>query len=100
MFLGLEIGGTKLQLGVGPGDGLIVDGQIYRGTGGGAAEVGHLRIDGGRDTGVVTLESLASGWAIQTEARRRAALPENSHSLLWTLASGDSEQITGPAVAE
>ena len=24
MFLGIEIGGTKLQLGVGPGDGTIV----------------------------------------------------------------------------
>jgi glucokinase len=89
-----------VTIGSGIGGGLIVDGHIYRGTGKGAAEVGHLRIDGGRDTGVVTLESLASGWSIIAEARRRAALPENSHSLLWTLAGGDAERITGSVVAE
>jgi len=89
-----------VTIGSGIGGGLIVDGKIYRGTGKGAAEVGHLRVGRGRDGEDLTLEALASGWSIVAEARHRAALPENSHSQLWTLANGDSERITGPVVAE
>jgi glucokinase len=89
-----------VTIGSGIGGGLSIDGSIYRGAGRGAAEVGHLRVGRGRDGEDATLEALASGWSIVAEARHRAALPENSHSLLWTLAGGDADRITGPVVAE
>src|SRR5947199_35847 len=93
MYLGIEIGGTKLQVGVGPGDGtiarlwrgavdvaagagggLIIDRKIYRGTGKGAAEVGHLRLyqlalADQPEGGYLKLEDSASGWAIQRTAQ-------------------------------
>ena len=57
-----------ITIGSGVGGGFIIDGEIYRGIGRGAGEIGHLHVDdwmGNR----VTLEGAASGWAI----RRRAA---------------------------
>ena len=52
-----------LTIGSGIGGGLILDGQIYRGAGLGAAEIGHLWVDGGPE-GPRRLEDIASGWAI------------------------------------
>ncbi len=49
-----------VTVGSGIGGGLIIDGQIYRGVGRGAAEIGHLLIDG-----VHTTEDLASGFGIE-----------------------------------
>lgn len=52
-----------ITIGSGIGGGFIIDGEIYRGVGRGAAEIGHLRAwDGGAMT---TLEEVASGWGIQ-----------------------------------
>jgi glucokinase len=48
-----------VTIGSGIGGGLIIDGDIYRGCGRGAAEIGHLRIDR-----PVPLEDVSSGWAI------------------------------------
>src|SRR5437762_3492009 len=111
MYLGIEIGGTKLQLGLGDGDGtlhalvratvlgndadvaglaealfgagkglspifyitigsgigggLIINGEIYRGVGRGAAEIGHLRFMSPSIIGEwrsYALEEVASGW--------------------------------------
>jgi glucokinase len=60
-----------ITIGSGIGGGLIINGEIYRGCGRGAAEIGHLRV-------VVmiarfvkrfaTLEDIASGWGIQSRA--------------------------------
>jgi len=50
-----------VTVGSGIGGGLIVDGLIYRGVGRGAAEIGHLLIDG-----VHTTEDLASGFGIES----------------------------------
>lgn len=60
-----------LTLGSGIGGGLILDGAIHRGTGRGAAEIGHLRV---RDidsptSSLDTLENIASGWGIGRYAR-------------------------------
>ena len=57
-----------MTVGSGIGGGLVADGQIYRGCGRGAMEVGHLIIQG-QDI----LESFASGWGIQNRANRLAA---------------------------
>src|SRR5437762_4910311 len=56
-----------ITIGSGIGGGLIIDGEIYRGAGRGAAEIGHLKVhhktaNECRVTG--HLEELASGWAI------------------------------------
>ena len=53
-----------VTVGSGIGGGLIIDGTIYRGVGRGAAEIGHLLIDG-----VHTTEELASGFGIETYLR-------------------------------
>jgi glucokinase len=52
-----------ITVGSGIGGGLIIGGEIYRGVGRGAAEIGQLRVDW-RDDGPVRLEQVASGWAI------------------------------------
>lgn len=61
-----------VTVGSGIGGGLIIGGKIYPGVGRGAAEIGHLKLDG--DDWGFTLENLASGWAIEKAAR--CPLPE------------------------
>jgi glucokinase len=53
-----------VTIGSGIGGGLIIDGEIYRGSGRGAAEIGHLKVPGLAGSGQ-TLESVASGWGMQ-----------------------------------
>jgi glucokinase len=53
-----------ITIGSGIGGGLIVDGEIYRGCGKGAAEIGHLRIFDPKTKTIDILEHYASGWAI------------------------------------
>jgi glucokinase len=59
-----------ITIGSGIGGGLIINGEIYRGCGRGAAEIGHLRV---RKLGnVITdgpLEENASGWAISNKLK-------------------------------
>ncbi len=51
-----------MTIGSGIGGGLVVDGQVYRGAGKGAVEVGHLQMM--TPEGPQPLELVASGWAI------------------------------------
>lgn len=83
-----------VTIGSGIGGGLIINGEIYRGCGRGAAEVGHLRVwtpgKGGEDgweSG--PLESFASGWGIGQRAQTRMAQE-----------TGRPEPITGWQVAQ
>lgn len=74
-----EIGAGKglspifyITVGSGIGGGLIIDGEIYRGVGKGAAEIGHLRpayplLDQPHDD---ILETFASGWGIGRRGSR------------------------------
>ncbi len=55
-----------ITLGSGIGGGLILGGEIYRGCGRGAAEIGHVRVE--NDS--LPLEEVASGWGIERQARR------------------------------
>jgi glucokinase len=76
--------GTKhmvmLTLGTGIGGGLILDGRLYRGAVGAAAELGHVTIDvdgppcEGLCPGFGHLEALASGTAADKLAREAAAV--------------------------
>jgi glucokinase len=59
-----------ITIGSGIGGGLIINGEIYRGCGRGAAEIGHLRMmfSHGDALEEHTLEEYASGWAIGQRA--------------------------------
>lgn len=57
------------NIGSGIGGALVVDGQLYRGGGGVASELGHLRPGLQCDRPSATVESIASGWAIAAAAR-------------------------------
>jgi glucokinase len=64
-----------MTIGSGIGGGLAIDGQIHRGHGVAAAEIGHLRPGLHADRPDVTVESLASGWGIAAAAQSRLADP-------------------------
>ena len=64
-----------VTVGTGIGGGLIVNGQIYRGSGVAAAEIGHLRPGLHADRPDETVESIASGWGIAAEAQARLSGP-------------------------
>lgn len=60
-----------VTVGTGIGGGLVLDGRIYRGSGRGAAEIGHLRPGLHADLPDQTVEALASGWGIAAAAQAR-----------------------------
>jgi glucokinase len=64
-----------VTVGTGIGGGLVIDGQIYRAGGHGAAEIGHLRPGLHADRPDQTVESLASGWGIAEAAQARLSDP-------------------------
>jgi glucokinase len=89
-----------ITVGTGIGGGLIIDGEIYRGVGKGAAEVGHLRPvyplspSAGHDE---ILEHYAAGWGIARAAEDAARLGSDISGIRRAAADGP---ITGKSVAE
>ena len=62
-----------ITIGSGIGGGFIIDGEIYRGVGSGAAEIGHTTVwvdDGDGDWYPVVLEEAASGWGLEKRVNR------------------------------
>jgi glucokinase len=53
-----------VTVGTGIGGGLVIDGEIYSGSGMAAAEIGHLRPGPDAASPEETVESIASGWGI------------------------------------
>ncbi len=92
---------VMLTIGTGIGGGLILGGEIYRGSTGAGAELGHMAIqlDGpacqGNCPGHGCVETLASGTALGREGR--AAAESNPESALGKLLSAGSE-IDGKVV--
>jgi glucokinase len=93
-----------ITIGSGIGGGLIVNGEIYRGCGRGAAEIGHLRFAYSQNTapGIyscspmpVTVEEMASGFGIANRARWAPPGDE-----LIVRCDGDVDQITAEMVAQ
>jgi glucokinase len=91
-----------MNVGSGIGGALIINGEIYRGSGRGAAEIGHLALDGTylSHSGsaihtTATIETCASGWAIAREARQRLRRGEGRDSSL----SGAVRETKGPITA-
>jgi glucokinase len=72
-----------ITVGTGVGGGFVADGQIYRGVGRGAAEIGHLRIrnPNASETGYVTVESLASGDGMAARVGRAEQQGADVHAI-------------------
>jgi glucokinase len=96
-----------ITVGSGIGGGLIINGEIYRGCGRGAAEIGHLDFTfhvSERKALGAPLEYFASGWGIANYAIEEIAQGDGKDSVLLRLVAGDPERITawhiGQAAAE
>jgi glucokinase len=84
-----------ITIGSGIGGGLIINGEIYRGCGRGAAEIGHLRVG----PGGLIVEDLASGWAIGRRAREWLENKDGRDSEVLRLAGGQVAAVTAEHVA-
>jgi glucokinase len=93
-----------ITIGSGIGGGFIINGEIYRGCGRGAAEIGHLRFAYSQNQapGIkscspmpLTVEQMASGFGIANRARRA---PPGDELILRC--DGEEDRITGAMVAE
>jgi glucokinase len=91
-----------VTIGSGIGGGLIINGEIYRGCGRGAAEVGHLLITASVRTGVEQrpLELWASGWSIQRHARAELRAGAGDNSQLIHMVKGSPDELTAFHVGE
>jgi glucokinase len=96
-----------ITIGSGIGGGLIINGEIYRGCGRGAAEIGHLRMlvpqffkTSSPRWRYFSLEAVASGWGIENTLRRYFRLRSKQNSLVLQLADGNPSQITVRHLAE
>jgi glucokinase len=90
-----------ITIGSGIGGGFIINGEIYRGCGRGAGEIGHLRLPPQSNAGSrrTIVEHVASGWGIEDEARLRAEDVSWARKLLG-LAADRPERITARLVGE
>ena len=87
-------------VGTGIGTGIILDGRIFHGKTGAAAEGGHMGID--RNGPVCNcgkrgcIETLAAGPAIARRARQK--LEKNPNSVLWEMAGGNIQTVSAEMV--
>jgi glucokinase len=94
---------VMLTIGTGIGGGLVIGGELYRGSTGAGAELGHTVIDldgpecQGNCPGRGCVETLASGTAIGREGR--AAAEREPDSVLARMRT-DGHEIDGKAVTE
>jgi glucokinase len=91
-------------VGTGIGGGLVLDGQLFRGGFGIAAEFGHMRaVPGGRICGCGNhgcWEQYSSGMALVREARELAAAAPVRMPHLLASVDNDISAITGPLITE
>ena len=92
-----------VTIGTGVGGGVVMDGQLYRGTFGIAGEVGHIRIEReGRLCGCGLhgcLEQYASGSALVHDTHDAVRRGAEGAGPLLDQAGGDVERITGPMIS-
>lgn len=90
-----------VTVGTGIGGGIVLDGELYRGAFGIAAEIGHMRvIPGGRLCGCGNRgcwEQYASGRALVRNTQEALAA-DPTRSRLATDVDGDLDGITGPMI--
>ncbi|MEJ7770447.1 MAG: ROK family glucokinase [Geodermatophilaceae bacterium] len=93
-----------LTIGTGIGGGVVLDGELYRGHNGMAAEIGHMTVvPDGRRCGCGNrgcLERYGSGRALVREARDLADVSPDYGRRLLELGDGGPEGITGPEVTQ
>ena len=93
---------VAITLGTGVGGGMIIDGNIWEGTNGFAAEIGHSIIDiGGRECGCGRrgcLEAYCSASALVAESKRMMKLHPDSK--LWDLCGGNINAVSGKSAFE
>ena len=93
-----------LTIGTGIGGGVVLDGVLYRGFNGMAAEIGHMTVvPDGRRCGCGNRgcwERYASGRALVREARDLADVSPDFGARMLELGDGDLECITGPEVTQ
>ncbi len=86
-----------ITLGTGVGGGIVVDGQIWEGINGFAAEIGHMVIEaGGRQCSCGQrgcLEAYCSATALVKETKRVMKLYPDS--LMWRLCDGNIDKVSG-----
>jgi len=96
--LGAAIGARNallLTLGTGIGGGLLLEGELYRGSRGAAAELGHVVVDfdgpecPGKCPNRGCLEALASGTALAREGSAALGRPVDGHELTELAHAGD-----------
>src|SRR5688500_18120924 len=88
-----------ITIGSGIGGGRFIVGQIYRGVGRGAAEIGDVQVTttgAGWEAELASLESVASGWGIAENARRHLAYSDEWHTPLREVRA---QEITAVRVA-
>jgi glucokinase len=94
-----------ITIGSGIGGGLIINGEVYRGTGRGAAEIGHLQfktywlgvpqhIEDYMIDPLETLEQLASGWGIAQTAERSVRREKPIRSTLYAKVQKGGRALT------
>ncbi|HET9871711.1 MAG TPA: ROK family glucokinase [Propionibacteriaceae bacterium] len=93
-----------ITLGTGIGGGLVINGQLFRGTYGMAGEWGHMiSVPGGQRCECGNRgcwEQYASGNALVREARDLARSNSPVAYRLLEMVGGDADEITGPLVTE
>jgi glucokinase len=91
-----------VTVGSGIGGGLILDGRIYRGSGRGAVEIGHLWVDHPLLGSRCLLEEVASGFALAAGGRDALTQRPDDQGLaeLRRLCDGDPNDVTGGLVAQ
>lgn len=95
---------VTITVGTGIGAGIVLDGSLYRGRWGAAAEFGHLTVDpGGRPCGCGNRgcwEQYASGNALVREARYLASERRTEAEALLELGDGTPEGVQGLHVTQ
>jgi glucokinase len=92
-----------VTVGTGIGGGLVLDGRIDGQGRPAVAEIGHLRPGLQADSPLATVESLASGLAIERAARQElttSAEGGRERQDLWDRCQGDPDRLTTRLVAE
>ena len=88
---------VAFTLGTGVGGGIVIDNELWEGTNGFAAEMGHFSIElGGRKCGcgkIGCLEAYCSATALVNDTRE--AMKKNPDSKLWEITGGSLERVSG-----
>jgi glucokinase len=94
-----------ITIGSGIGGGLIINGEIYRGCGRGAAEIGHVEVyfpewPATPPALLVPLEEMASGWSIAKRAQHGIRREGAEDSIIYQMVKKKISRITAQHVAD